>query len=160
MNPVHAFIGLGSNQQHPAQQLDRALQALQQLPHTTLLAQSSYYQSRPLGGLDQPDYLNAVAQLHTGLDALSLLTHLQTIESAQGRQRGERWASRTLDLDLLLYHNAVIDQPQLQVPHHGLRDRNFVVIPLFEIAPDLMLPDGMPLRVLAEQLSTNGLIKR
>lgn len=157
MTAITAYIGLGSNLDDPRQQLQRALQALADMPSSTVLNASPFYRSAPLAGMAQNDYCNAVAAVSTTLLPSSLLQQLQQIENNQGRVRFERWASRTLDLDLLLYDNAVIHTADLQVPHYALHERPFVVFPLLDIAPDLKLPDGTALRDLAEQLSREGL---
>ncbi|HEB92318.1 MAG TPA: 2-amino-4-hydroxy-6-hydroxymethyldihydropteridine diphosphokinase [Gammaproteobacteria bacterium] len=137
---VTAYIGLGSNLADPQARLRCAFTELAQLPQSQLLAQSSLYRSAPLGPQDQPDYLNAVAALETALSPLALLAGLQAVETAQQRVRGERWGPRTLDLDLLLYADRTIDLPTLTVPHRGLYERNFVLYPLAEIAPGLVIP--------------------
>jgi len=137
---VKAYIGLGSNLADPQAQLQRAFTELAQLLHSQLLARSSLYRSTPMGPPDQPDYLNAVAALETTLPPLDLLAQLQALETAHQRVRGERWGPRTLDLDLLLYADQTIDLPTLTVPHPGLCERNFVLYPLAEIAPGLVIP--------------------
>lgn len=138
---IHAYVGLGSNLADPPQQLRNAFQALAELPVTQLVAQSSLYRSPPLGGFEQPDYLNAVAALDTALSAHDLLTALLDIEQRQGRVRGEqRWQARTLDLDLLLYGDQRVQDATLIVPHPGLHVRAFVLYPLQEIAPELEIP--------------------
>ena len=133
---VDAYIGLGSNLNHPVEQVRAALTALQAIPGSTLAAASSLYRSDPMGPQDQDDYINAVACLRTGLKPLQLLDHLQTIEQTHGRVRGERWGPRTLDLDLLTYGYETIDLPTLTVPHYGIAERSFVLLPLSEIAPE------------------------
>lgn len=144
---VRAYIGLGSNLGDPLAQLRSAVKALEQLPGSRLTAVSRFYRSSPMGPGDQPDYLNAVAMLDTTLEPLALLDALQAIEQQQGRVRsGERWGPRTLDLDLLLYGAEEIDHPRLRVPHPGIRERNFVLVPLAELAPELRFPDGDSLR--------------
>ena len=147
-----AYIGLGSNLAEPQEQLHRALTALGELPGCHLVAVSSLYASDPLGPADQPRYCNAVAALDTDLEPLQLLDALQAIEQAQGRERkAERWGPRTLDLDILLFGERLIDEPRLTVPHYHLHARTFVLYPLAEIAPsDLRLPDA---RRLAELLA-------
>ncbi len=157
MPGIRCFVGLGSNLGDPAIQLDRALQALRSLPLSALSTVSPRYRNPAIGPGEQPDYLNAVAELFTELDAPTLLTHLQAIELAQGRIRGERWAARTLDLDLLLYGDARIDLPLLQVPHPRLAERNFVLYPLHDIAPDLVLPHRTALSELLQRCSSAGL---
>ena len=159
MGVIRCFISLGSNLGEPAAQIQRALEALSEFPDSELGASSPLYRNPAIGPGQQPDYLNGVAELHTSLDALTLLSHLQNIELAQGRVRNERWGARTLDLDLLLYGNAVIDLPQLQVPHSRITERNFVLYPLHDIAPDLVLPRGTSLRSLLDCCSDTGLTR-
>lgn len=157
---IRCYIGLGANLQQPVQQLQDAVAALTQLADSQLVAVSSFYGSRPMGPQDQPDYVNAVAAIDTKLDADSLLSQLQQIEQQQGRQRkAERWGPRTLDLDILLYGDATIATPTLTVPHYGMKQREFVLYPLHEIAPDLTLPDGTVLTSLLSQVPLNGLEK-
>lgn len=146
---IRAFVGLGSNLDDPRAQLRRALQALTELPETQCAAHSSLYRSAPLGGFDQPDYLNAVAALDTRMPASALLAALQAIEQRQGRVRGtQRWQSRTLDLDLLLYGDMQLRDAALTVPHPGISARAFVLYPLQEIAPGLIVPGLGELSVL------------
>lgn len=146
---VVAYIGLGSNQDHPVRQLRTAIKALASFPSTRLLVASPLYKSAPLGPADQPDYINAVAALETGLAPSALLAALQVLETRHGRVRGAlRWGPRSLDLDLLLYGDAVINTPDLQVPHPGLPERVFVLYPLADIAPDLDVPGHGPVKQL------------
>lgn len=157
MSVVRAYIGLGSNLDDPAQQLRRALAALAHLPQTHLAGCSRFYRSVPLGPQDQPDYVNAVAVLDTTQAPVALLDALQAIETAQGRVRTLHWGPRTLDLDLLLYGNETLATPRLTVPHSGLALRNFVLYPLAELAPELVLPDGRTLATLLAQCDAAGL---
>ncbi|MFU2058308.1 2-amino-4-hydroxy-6-hydroxymethyldihydropteridine diphosphokinase [Avibacterium volantium] len=145
------YIALGSNLATPVQQLENALQALQQLPHSQLVAVSHFYQSKPLGPQDQPDYVNAVACLTTALAPLDLLDQLQRIEQEQGRVRLRRWGERTLDLDILLYGDEIIQSERLTVPHYDMQHREFVIVPLYDIAPNLTLPDGKNVADLVQQ---------
>ncbi len=155
---VRAYIGLGSNLDDPQGQLRRAVEALRSLPESRLTAVSPFYRSRPMGPADQPDYVNAVAMLDTCLEPLALLDALQAIEQQQGRVRtGARWGPRTLDLDLLLYGTERIDHPRLSVPHPGMRERSFVLRPLADLAPELVLPDGTPLTEWLAACSEDGL---
>jgi 2-amino-4-hydroxy-6-hydroxymethyldihydropteridine diphosphokinase len=136
-----AYIGLGSNLQKPAQQIEEALGLVSEIPETRLVSVSSLYRSAPFGGVEQPDFVNAVASLMTQLVPLELLARLQEVENRQGRERDEtRWGPRVLDLDLLVYSGQTIDEPDLSVPHPGIGERNFVLLPLGEIAPDLAIP--------------------
>ncbi|MFC0309400.1 2-amino-4-hydroxy-6-hydroxymethyldihydropteridine diphosphokinase [Gallibacterium trehalosifermentans] len=140
MNNV--YIALGSNLNKPLQQLITALQTLKHHSDLQLIAVSPFYTSQPLGPQDQPDYVNAVAQLHTALTPLALLDVLQSIEQAQGRVRLRRWGERTLDLDILLFNQDIIQSERLTIPHCEMKKREFVLIPLFDIAPSLIFPDG------------------
>ncbi|WP_448549070.1 2-amino-4-hydroxy-6-hydroxymethyldihydropteridine diphosphokinase [Thalassotalea fusca] len=153
-----AFVGLGSNLGDPEQQIRQALIALESIPRTQLIASSSLYFSRPMGPQDQPDYMNAVVKLATELSPIELLDALQAIELAGGRVRKEeRWGARTLDLDILLFGDQVINSERLIVPHYGMKEREFVLLPLAEIAPDLILPDQSEIKSLANNIPTNGL---
>lgn len=136
------YIGLGANLNDPEQQIRDALVALKQLPQTRLTAVSSLYGSKPLGPKDQPDYLNAVAQLQTELEPLALLDVLQAQEQAQGRVRKRHWGERNIDLDMILYDDLQLRSERLNLPHHEMHKRSFVLLPLAEINPDLTLPDG------------------
>ena len=157
---TRCYIGLGANLNQPLAQLQQALVAIEAIPHTRLIAASSFYASKPMGPQDQPDYVNAVAALDSELTAETLLDNLQQIELNQGRQRkDERWGPRTLDLDILLYGQQTIDTPRLTVPHYGLTQREFVLYPLAEITPELILPDGTSLQQLLNQVPDNGLYK-
>ncbi|WP_206483285.1 2-amino-4-hydroxy-6-hydroxymethyldihydropteridine diphosphokinase [Thalassotalea sp. G2M2-11] len=156
MNTV--YIGLGSNLSDPEQQIKQALHAISAMPDSELVKTSSLYFSRPMGPQDQPDYMNAVAKLHTQLTPLSVLDHLQAIENKAGRIRKEnRWGARVLDLDILLYDQELIENERLTVPHYGLKAREFVLIPLAEICDDLVLPDGDKIQTLASNIPANGL---
>jgi 2-amino-4-hydroxy-6-hydroxymethyldihydropteridine diphosphokinase len=135
-----AYIGLGANLGNPAAAIESALAAIAGAPGIHLAARSSLYRTAPLGFLDQPDFLNAVAAIDTALQARALMQVLQGIEDKLGRARSFRNAPRTLDLDLLLYGSAQIDLPDLQVPHPRMHERAFVLVPLAEIAPGLVIP--------------------
>ncbi|GFN46694.1 2-amino-4-hydroxy-6-hydroxymethyldihydropteridine diphosphokinase [Candidatus Regiella insecticola] len=153
------YIALGSNLASPLLQINSALKALARLPDTTLIKCSPFYRSQPLGAQKQPDYLNAVAALDTLLPAEKLLDHTQAIERAQGRVRNnQRWAPRELDLDIMLYDNQIINTERLTVPHYGLLEREFMLYPLADIAPGLILPNGESLAEKLEKLPKNGLV--
>lgn len=139
---IHCYLGLGSNLQQPQQQLQTAVDAIATLPDCSWTASSNLYQSQAVGPQGQPDYLNMVLALDTGLPALELLDRLQQIELDQGRLRKERWGARTLDIDILLYGNEIIKQPRLVVPHPEMHWRDFVLQPLAELSPNLRLPTG------------------
>jgi len=153
-----SYIGIGSNQQDPIKQALQAISALKNLPNTKLTICSSLYCSTPMGPQDQPDYINAVAEIDTQLSAIELLDALQTIEQEQGRVRKEnRWGPRTLDLDIILYGQQAIKTERLTVPHYGMHEREFVLYPLFEISPTLALPNGTLLSQLVALCDKNGL---
>jgi 2-amino-4-hydroxy-6-hydroxymethyldihydropteridine diphosphokinase len=158
-DPVQVYVGLGSNLDDPAGQLQRAIYELAEIPATQLISCSGFYRSLPLGPPDQPEYINAVARLETSLSPLALLGELQQIENAHGRKRTLRWGARTLDLDLLLFGMQIIDTPRLQVPHPGIPERNFVLYPLRELVPDLEIPGEGTLQELIASCSPEGLEK-
>jgi 2-amino-4-hydroxy-6-hydroxymethyldihydropteridine diphosphokinase len=132
-----AYIGIGSNLDDPRAQVLQAFTELDRLPHTRVVKKSSLYRSAPIGHAAQPDFINAVAQLETGLPAERLLAELQEVEARQGRVRSFPNAPRTLDLDVLLYGNAEIRSTTLTVPHPRMHERAFVLKPLLEISPQL-----------------------
>ena len=141
IEPVAAYVGLGSNLDDPVAQLTRAFAELAALPDTRLMARSPLYRSAPMGPQDQPEYINAAAALATGLAPQALLQALFAIERAHGRRRDAvRWGPRTLDLDLLLYADLVLREPGLTLPHPGVHERAFVLYPLADIAPALGVP--------------------
>jgi len=155
---VPAFIGLGSNLCDPRQQVELAIDSLGQITDCRLVSRSSLYESDPMGPNNQPQYVNAVVGLMTRLPARDLLTAMQRIEDAHDRDRTVgRWGPRTLDLDLLLFGDQHSDDPELILPHPGLTERNFVVYPLAEIAPQLVMPDGTTAAQLADRLGGEGL---
>ncbi|MGH8506581.1 MAG: 2-amino-4-hydroxy-6-hydroxymethyldihydropteridine diphosphokinase [Stenotrophobium sp.] len=153
-----AYIGLGANLGDPPAQLRRALQAIAALPEVRLLAQSRLYRSDAIGVANQPDYCNAACMIETQLAPEPLFEHLVAIERAAGRVRdGTRWGPRLLDLDLLHYAGVTCDTPRLRLPHAELARRNFVLVPLLEIAPGLDIPDLGPIAGLAEAAGGAGL---
>lgn len=138
---TEVLVGLGSNLDGPARQIGTAFDMLEAIVQTRVIARSALYRSSPLGGIEQPDYVNAAALLETDLGVREFLEQLQQIERARGRERGEiHWGPRVLDLDLLAYGGLSIDEPGLTVPHPGIALRNFVLLPLREIAPDFDIP--------------------
>jgi len=136
-----AFIALGSNLENPINQILQGFEALNQIPHTVLTKASSLYQSAPIGKLDQPDFINAVAQIETQLSPQELLTALLGIEQQQGRVRTVSNAPRTLDLDILLFENLKYHTDCLTIPHPRMTERAFVLVPLLEIAPECAIPE-------------------
>lgn len=148
-----AYIAIGSNLASPLEQVNAAVQALGEIPHSRIEAVSSFYRTPPLGPQDQPDYLNAAVVLNTALDAETLLDNTQRIELQQGRVRkAERWGPRTLDLDIMLFGHEVIHTERLTVPHYDMKNRGFMLWPLFEVAPDLIFPDGISLKSILDGL--------
>ncbi|EGQ7996277.1 2-amino-4-hydroxy-6-hydroxymethyldihydropteridine diphosphokinase [Vibrio vulnificus] len=155
---ITAYIAIGSNLADPVVQAKSAIEALKQLPKSRFLCVSQLYSSTPMGPQNQPDYINAVAAIETELTPLELLDCTQAIELEQGRVRKEeRWGPRTLDLDIILYGDEVLDSERLTVPHYGMKEREFVLYPLAEIAPNLTLPDGTELSQLLTIVDKNGL---
>jgi 2-amino-4-hydroxy-6-hydroxymethyldihydropteridine diphosphokinase len=148
MPAVTAFVGLGANLGDPRSQVRRAVAALGSYPATRVLAASSLYRSAPIGVRDQPEFVNAVVKIETGLSAQALLGELLATETRFGRRREFPGAPRTLDLDLLLYGDQVIADPHLAVPHPRMHERAFVLAPLVEIAPDAAIPGRGPAAML------------
>ncbi len=142
---MSVLIGLGSNLDDPRQQVTAALRALAALPQTRLRRHSALYLSAPVGPADQPDFINAVAELDTELTPLALLDALQGLEQAAGRVRRRHWGERTLDLDILLWDEQTLDHPRLVIPHPEMTRRAFVLRPLLDLWPHSRLPDGTPL---------------
>ena len=159
-DPVHAFIGLGGNLGDPVERIRSARRAVAAIPGVRETAFSSLYRSAPMGPAEQPEYVNAVMAAATTLAPLALLRALQAVERAFGRVRaGERWGPRTLDLDILLYGQETLDTAQLNVPHPGLAEREFVLLPLLEIAPGLEIPGLGRLVDLARACPHRGLAR-
>ena len=158
--PVIAYIGLGANLGDAEATVRAALVALAALPETRLLAGSRLYRTPAWGRLDQPAFINAAAALETGLAPEALLEQLLALERSHGRERldGERWGPRTLDLDVLLYGDAVIDSPRLRVPHPHLHERAFALLPLAEIAPQALIPGHGTVQAALAQRETGGLV--
>jgi len=145
------YIGIGSNLQRPVQQVQEAIAALSRHPSFELQACSSLYRSAPVGVLDQPEFINAVCHLRTGLAPEKVLLQLQQIENEAGRTRdGARWGPRTLDLDLLLYDDLVLETASLVIPHPRMHERAFVLYPLRELVPELEIPGRGPAGELAD----------
>lgn len=161
VQPIEAYIGLGSNLNGPAAQIRAAFEALDRIGGTRLIARSSLYRSAPMGPVDQPEYVNAVAAVSTTLSPHALLDQLLWIEQHQGRHRdaGTRWGPRTLDLDILLYGPWRVEDARLTVPHPGLHMREFVLHPLAEIAPDLEIPGHGRVRDLVGAVPDRGILR-
>lgn len=151
-----AFIGLGSNLADPLVQVRQALVELESISGTRITARSSLYRTSPVGYLEQPDFINAVASVQTTLKPQALFAALLVIENRHGRVRSMRNAPRTLDLDLLLYGDEVLDQDGLKLPHPRLHERAFVLAPLAEIAPGAMVPGRGRVEDLLARVDCNG----
>jgi len=153
-----AYIGLGSNLQDPKAQVLRACAALGALAATRLVRVSPLYRSKPFGPVPQPDFINAVAGVLTQLDSRKLLGELQAVEKAFGRPaQREHWGPRVIDLDLLVYGRERREEPGLTLPHRGIVERNFVLYPLRDLAPDLDVPGLGRVAELKERLTSAGL---
>jgi len=157
---ITAYIGLGSNLSDPKMQVSKAANEIANISATQVIALSPLYLSKPMGPQDQDDYINAVVALETRLSALELLDALQAIENTAGRVRKDnRWGARILDCDILLYGNEIIENERLTVPHYGMKVREFVLLPLADLAPNLQLPDGTLVSLLANKINSNGIVK-
>lgn len=157
---MKAYIGLGSNLGDREASLRQALEFLAQTPETTVVRASSLYDTEPVGVEDQPRFLNAVALLETRLPPRQLLWNLMLIERRLGRARTQRWSPRTIDLDLLLYDEFVIDEDDLQIPHPEMAKRSFVLVPLVELEPLLVHPvTGETMLALLQRLGARPLVK-
>jgi 2-amino-4-hydroxy-6-hydroxymethyldihydropteridine diphosphokinase len=153
-----AYVGVGSNLQDPRRQVSTACARLADLPRARLVLTSRLYASRPFGPVSQPDFVNAVAGLLTQLDPEELLRELRALESAMGRTAPrERWGPRIIDLDLLALGNERRSLPSLTLPHPGIVERNFVLYPLSDIAPDLELPGMGRVAELKRRVTNDGL---
>jgi 2-amino-4-hydroxy-6-hydroxymethyldihydropteridine diphosphokinase len=155
-----AYIGIGSNLDNPVVQVQDAIEELGAIPDSILIARSSLYSSKPMGASGQPDYVNAVVAVDTVLSPQALLQMLQAIERRRGRERtDEKWGPRVLDLDLLLYGGRQIETADLTVPHPGLHERDFVLVPLGEIAGDINIPGRGRLSALTSGCENHSLRK-
>lgn len=143
-----AFLGLGANLGDRIANLQRAVDLLAERRGVRVLRSSRVYESDPVGGPDQPDYLNAVLEIETTLDPPDLLEACRAVEDAMGRVRQERWGPRPIDVDLLTYGDRTIAEPGLDVPHPRMHERGFVLVPLAELCPDPPLPGGRRLSTL------------
>src|SRR5258708_7487396 len=159
MAMVEAFVGLGANLENPLHEVGQAISELDALDRPRMVAVSSLYRSAPVGYADQPDFINAVAKLQTGLSPRELLDALHVIENRHGRRRSIRNAPRTLDLDLLLYGILVVDEDGLTLPHPRMHERAFVLLPLAEIAPEAPLPGRASVLQLLAQVDRSGVEK-
>jgi 2-amino-4-hydroxy-6-hydroxymethyldihydropteridine diphosphokinase len=149
-----AYLGLGSNLGDRLMNLQAAVDRLRDQYGIRVDASSRVWETAPVGGPDQPDYLNAVVRVETDLEPHELLAACRLVESALGRVRAERWGPRTIDVDVLLYGDRAVDDPDLVVPHPRITERAFVVLPLLELDPDPVLVDGR--RLVDLRLDTSG----
>ena len=157
---MKAWLGLGSNQQQPMDQLTEALGRLAETKGIGILRTSSFYRTPPWGDEQQDDFINAVVQIETSLEPLNLLGELKTIENLMGRKRsGRRWGPRLIDIDLLLYGDQQLYMDELEVPHPRMHERAFVLIPLAELDPELDIPGRGSVENLLQQVDCSG-IKR
>ena len=157
---MRAFIGLGSNLGDREANLRQALESLAQAPETTVVRASSLYDTEPVGVEDQPHFLNAVAQIETQLTPRQLLWNLMLVERRLGRVRSQRWGPRTIDLDLLLYEDVVMEEADLELPHPELAKRSFVLVPLVELEPLLLHPiTRETMLALLQRLGARPLVK-
>jgi 2-amino-4-hydroxy-6-hydroxymethyldihydropteridine diphosphokinase len=167
MNSVStiAYIGLGSNLSQPIKQVQSAISEIEKIAQSNIVNVSSLYLSKPMGPQDQDDYINAVLAIETTLTPLELLDALQDIENKAGRVRKEnRWGARILDLDIILFGNEIINSDRLIVPHYGMKEREFVLLPLAEIAADLILPsptvtERKSVKLLSQNIANNSIVK-
>ncbi|MGQ0384176.1 MAG: 2-amino-4-hydroxy-6-hydroxymethyldihydropteridine diphosphokinase [Gammaproteobacteria bacterium] len=153
-----AYVALGSNRDGPARQVEAAMAALATIPETRLVSRSRLWKSRPMGPRDQPDFVNAAAALLTALEPPALLAALAAIEKRMGRvEPPVRWGPRVIDLDLLAVGADLRQEAGLTLPHPGLHQRNFVLYPLAEIAPDLWVPGQGRVAALRRRIPGDGL---
>ena len=152
-----AYIGVGSNVEGPRAQVLKAIEALRAVPQTRVVLVSPLYGTKPFGPVEQPDFVNAVAGLLTQLDAHALLQQLRAIETRLGRPAvHEKWGPRVIDLDLLVHGRERIAEADLTVPHPGIVERNFVLYPLADIAPELDVPGLGRVAGLKERVGSEG----
>lgn len=160
-----AYIGLGSNLSEPIKQVQGAIDEISNIVQSHVINVSSLYMSKPMGPQDQNDYINAVLALETTLSPLELLDALQNIENKAGRVRKDnRWGARILDLDIILFGHEIINNKRLIVPHYGMREREFVLLPLAEITTDLIIPslistDKQSVKFLSQNIAHNSMVK-
>ncbi len=144
------YIGLGSNIENPVLQIQKAIATIDEISGVKVLMNSGVFKSKPMGPEDQPDYLNAVVEIETGLGAEALLESCQKIEQLQGRIKKRHWGERTIDLDILLYDDQIIKTDDLTVPHPGICSRDFVYLPLLKLNPELQISGKGMLKNIVE----------
>jgi len=153
------FLGLGSNLGDPKANLCEAVERLSAHPDVRLQRLASLYLTAPIGYTDQPDFINSAAVIETDLDPVDLQALTKGIENEMGRTRNFRWGPRVIDIDILLYDEVVVDEPDLKIPHPSIMERAFVMEPLAEVAPDLVLPDGRTPREVLGELGDQGVVR-
>ena len=157
---IPAYVGLGGNLDDPERQVLLGLDRLGDLPGSLLVSRSSLYVSAPMGPIAQPDFVNAAAGLLTRLSPREMLAELKSLEAALGREpAGERWGPRRIDFDLLVHGTSRLSEDGLEVPHPGIAERAFVLVPLAEIAPELEVPGLGRVRALLEKLDTSDVVR-
>ena len=152
-----AYIGLGSNMESPGQQINSAMKSLGKIQSTRIISTSSLYKSKPVGPQNQDDYINAVVKIETELESVDLLDCLQAIENEHGRVRNVHWGPRTIDLDILMFGDQIIQNERLTVPHPEMTNRSFVLVPLAEIDPGCNIPKMGPVSGLLSAVEQDGL---
>lgn len=157
MNDHIAYIGLGSNLHGPCSQIAKAIACIAALPNSQVLAVSGLYRTPPMGPQDQPCYVNSMVKVSTQMSPSELLQETQSIEQVMGRTRSLRWGPRVIDLDIILFGNLVLNIENLRIPHPGLKERNFVSIPLAELSPALILPCGTPIAEIAGSFANTNI---
>lgn len=156
---VRVFIGIGSNLSQPSTQVLRAIEILKDFPPCQYIKHAQLLQTKPLGDRSQPDYVNTVVEMLTFLSPQQLLDELLTLEARQGRVRGNnKWASRIIDLDLLLYGDECVESPHLVLPHPGISQRGFVIHSLYELEPNLVIPGVGSIKSLFENADFEGIM--
>ena len=159
--PHTAFIAIGSNMESPAANCRQAMDRLADLPGMTLLARSSLYRSEPFGKTDQDWFVNAVVRIDTSLSPEELLKTCLSIEQEMGRTRSEKWGPRIIDLDILFYDDLILKLEGLEIPHPGIPERSFVLVPMNEIAPDCIHPQlKKPVKTLLEEIENPQQVQR
>ena len=154
-----AYVGIGSNLSDPAAQVERTFADLAAMPGVQLVARSALYRTAPFGPVEQDDFVNAVAGVLTTLAPQQLLDALRHLEVARGRVRSVRWGPRILDLDLLVQGTLTVDTADLTLPHPGIAERNFVLYPLRDIAPELHIPGMGQVAALAAKVDPSGITR-
>ncbi|MHB0998016.1 MAG: 2-amino-4-hydroxy-6-hydroxymethyldihydropteridine diphosphokinase [Armatimonadota bacterium] len=154
-----AYLGIGSNLGDKKSNIDDAIRRINEINGISILKKSSVYETEPVGYMDQPDFLNSVIEIDTELDPVQLLHSTQQIEKDMGRVRNLKWGPRVIDIDILIFDNLKIDTTELVLPHPRITERAFVIIPLAEIAPDLIINNSVSVIELSRKLSDQAIRK-